>query len=98
VSDGYTYTTLSAHRGEPVRVGVAFYLDDRAWIRFIPGDQRAPHLTIAQDDVSAQISPASPARVTRQDARLARELADRAAEYATAIERLAAEQDGPAEA
>jgi hypothetical protein len=98
VSDGYTYTTLSAHRDEPVRVGVSFYLDDRAWIRFIAGDSAAPHLTISQADVSAQIGPASATRITGQDARLARELADRAAEYAAAIERLAAEHDGPAAA
>ena len=32
MSEGYTYTTISAHPGEPVQVEVAFYLDQRAWL------------------------------------------------------------------
>jgi hypothetical protein len=90
VSGGYTYTTLTGGRDEPVQVRVSFYLDDPAWIRFITSESGTPHLVVSQGDVSAVIGPASAARVTGHDARLARELADRTAEYAAEIERLAA--------
>ena len=36
MSDGYTYTTISARPGERPRIGVAFYLDEHAWIT-VPG-------------------------------------------------------------
>ena len=40
MSDGYTYTTISARPGERPRIGVAFYLDEHAWIT-VPGtDER----------------------------------------------------------
>ena len=32
MSDGYTYTSLTARRGEPVRIDVSFHLDDSAWL------------------------------------------------------------------
>jgi hypothetical protein len=98
VSGGYDYTTLTGGRDEPVQVRVSFYLDDPAWIRFITGES-GPHLVVSQGEVSAVFGPASAARVTGEDVRLARELADRAAEYAAEIERLASEAaTGPAAA
>jgi hypothetical protein len=84
---GYTYTTLSGGPDEPVRVRVSFYLDSAAWIR-VPGvAEGKPHLVVEHGDVSVSFSP-SPGDVSAEDARLARELADRAAEYAAVIERL----------
>jgi hypothetical protein len=47
--------------------------------------------------VSVSIAPACPGQVTEQDAQLARKLADQAATYAAAIERLAA-AGGPGDA
>jgi hypothetical protein len=93
MSEGYTYTTLSAHRGEPVKVGVSLYLDERAWIA-VPGTGTAtPHLSVQHGDVSVSIGPARPGEVTEDDARIARKLADRAAVYAAEVERLAAAGD-----
>jgi hypothetical protein len=92
MSDGYTYTTLNARRGEPARIDLSFHLDGSAWLS-VPGDDTdKPHLLISHGDVSARISPADPDHVTEQDARIARQLADQAAAYAAAIERLAAAQ------
>jgi hypothetical protein len=90
VSAGYTYTTLSAHPGEPVQVGVLLHLDELAWIS-VPGiGSGRPHLSIAHGDVSVAILPSSPDEVTAADARIARTLADKAATYAAEIERLCA--------
>ena len=103
--EGYSYTTLSARRGQAVRVGVSFYLDGRAWIAVPGAGTDKPHLHISHGDVSAGFSPCDPGQVTAEDARIARELADKAAEYAAEIERLhaaspayAAEQGGDAAA
>jgi hypothetical protein len=95
MNEGYTYTTISAHPGEPVQVHVAFYLNQHAWLE-ICGTGK-PHLAISQGDVSVSIAPACPDQVTEQDAQLARKLADQAATYAAAIERLAA-AGGPGDA
>ena len=89
MSEGYTYTTLSSHPGEPVRVGVSFYLDERAYIEFYgaePGGR--PFLSVSHGDVSVHIGPRTDAEVTAEDARIARTLADLAASYAAEIERL----------
>ena len=86
---GYTHTTLSAHPGEPVRVGVSFYLDDTSWITTAGTESGKPLLVIAHGDVSVHFCP-RPGGVTAGDARLARELADQAAEYAACLERLSA--------
>jgi hypothetical protein len=93
VSDGYTYTTISAHPGDPVRVGVSFYLDEHAHLMVAGAGQGSPHLHVSHGDVSASFGPACPDQVTEQDARIARSLADKAAEYAAAVERLAAGSD-----
>jgi hypothetical protein len=93
VSDGYTYTTISAHRGEPVRVGVSFYLDERALLMVAGAEQGTPHLNVTHGDVSVIIGPARHDQVTEQDARIARSLAAQAAAYAAAVERLAAGSD-----
>jgi hypothetical protein len=98
VSDGngYTFTTLSSRPGEPVRVGVLFHLDNRAWIS-VPGTGSGePHLCISHGDVQVNICP-SPGQVTDEDARIARLLADNAVTYAAELERLcpAGGADGP---
>jgi hypothetical protein len=90
MSDGYSYTTISAHPGEPVKVAVSFYLDHRARIDTYAGGRTAPHLTVQLADVSVSIGPAHPGQVSTEDAQLARRLADEAATYAAEIERLAA--------
>lgn len=87
MSDGYTYTTLSARRGEPTQVRVSFYLDQEAWIA-VPGIAAGtPHLHISHGDVSVNIAPRTQ-QPTAEDARIARSLADKAAAYAAEIERL----------
>ncbi len=97
MSEGYTYTTLSARPGEPPEVRVLFYLDQQAWIAACGTGTSKPHLAVSHGDVSVSIGPARPGRVTGQDARLARKLADQAATYAAEIERLAA-AGGPGDA
>jgi hypothetical protein len=98
MSGGYSYTTLSAHEGEPVKVGVSFYLDGRAWIAVPGSGTDQPHLHLSYGDVSVSIGPCTPGRVTAEDARIARELADRAGQYAAEIERLHAASADPDEA
>jgi hypothetical protein len=93
MSDGYTYTTMSAQPGEPTRVGVSFYLDRHAWITVSGVEAGRPGLSIAHGDVSVRVGPSDPDAVTEQDARIARSLADQAATYAAEIERLSAGND-----
>ena len=92
---GYTYTTLSAQPGEPVRVGVSFYLDDAALDRVCRGRDRQAAPGRGARRCVGDASARSPARVTAEDARIARELADQAAEYAAEVERLSAAQRRP---
>jgi len=88
MSGGYTYTTLSAGPDRPVRVGVSFHLDSQAWF-VVPGAGTGqPHLHVSHGNVSADFGPCVPGQVTAEDARIARELADKAAEYAAEIARL----------
>jgi hypothetical protein len=96
MSDGYAYTTISARPGDPVRIGVSLYLDRNAWITVSGEAEGRPHLGIALGDVSVGIGP-GPDEVTVEDARIARSLADKAAQYAAAVEQLAAASEpGPA--
>lgn len=89
MSDGYSYPTLSAEPGQPVRIGVA--LPRHARLDHVLGSESGrPHLAVSHGDVSVRIGPASTDRVTGQDARMARTLADQAAAYAAEVERLAA--------
>jgi hypothetical protein len=91
MSGGYTYTTIAARREQPTKITVSFYLDEDAWI-VVPGaGTDNPHLTIEHGDVTVRVAPRSEA-VTREDATIARRLADQAAEYAAEIERLASRQ------
>ena len=96
MSDGYTYTVISAHPGEPTRIEVSFYLDDRAWISVPGAGSSRPHLHVVQEHVSVSIGP-STETVTAQDVALARQLAAKAARYAAEVERLAAEHTQPGE-
>jgi hypothetical protein len=89
MSEGYSYTTISAHPGEPVKVAVSFYLDHHAWIAACGAENGRPHLAVSHGDVAVSIAPARRGEVTAEDARIARELADEAARYAAEIERLA---------
>jgi hypothetical protein len=89
MSGGYTYTTIVTRREQPTRIGVSFYLDADAWITVPGAGTGTPHLTIAHGDVSVRIGPRAD-EVTAEDARIARNLADQAAIYAAAVERLAA--------
>jgi hypothetical protein len=86
---GYAYTTLSAHPGDAVRVGVSLYLDDRAWMCVTGAENGRPRLTVSLGDVSVCFGPV-PDRATAEDARTARRLAEVAAEYAAEVERLSA--------
>jgi hypothetical protein len=86
---GYTYSTVTARIGEPVHIRVSFYLDSDAWIHLVGAEDDRPHLTVAHGDVSVSIGPQA-GQVTAEDARIARHLADQAAEYAAVIERLSA--------
>jgi hypothetical protein len=89
MSAGYTYTTISADPGEPARVGVSFYLDGRAWITVAGLDTDRPHLGVSLGEVSVRFCPTlGPA--SAEDARIARDLASKATEYAAAVGQLAA--------
>ena len=96
MSAGYTYTTITSGPDEPVRIGVSFHLDDAAWIRVCGLDDDRPQLSIMHGEVGVDFLP-TPGRVTEADARIARDLADKAAVYAADVERLRAEQDARAE-
>jgi hypothetical protein len=92
MSDGYTYTTLSARRGEPTQVHVSFFLDQEAWIA-VPGIAAGtPHLHISHGHVSVNVGPRT-GQLTAEDARIARVLADKTAAYAAEIERLCPPDD-----
>lgn len=90
MSGGYTYTTISARPGEPVRVGVGFYLGQDAWIAVCGAGDDRPHLALRHGDVTVSIGPARADQVTQEDARIAQRLADQTARYAAEIGRLAA--------
>jgi hypothetical protein len=89
MSEGYTYTTISTDPGEPGRIGVSFYLDSRARITVYGQESGQPHLSFSLGEVSVTVSPA-PGPATAEDARIARELASKAADYAAAVEQIAA--------
>ena len=95
MSDGYTYTTISARPGERPRIGVAFYLDEHAWIT-VPGtdERQAAPAHRARRGVGVASARAAEA-ITAEDVVIARRLADQAAEYAAEIERLAASTSRP---
>jgi hypothetical protein len=55
----------------------------------VPGGETGkPHLHISHGDGTVRLCPRDPDAVTGEDARMARELADKAAEHAAEIERL----------
>jgi hypothetical protein len=89
MSEGYTYTAISTDPGEPGRIGVSFYLDNRAWITFCGQEDGRPQLSVSLGEVGVRICPA-PGTATAEDARIARDLASKAADYAAAVEQLAA--------
>ena len=92
---GYTFTTITGGPEEPTRIEGSFYLDDAARIRLYGLDDDRPQLGIAHGHVEVTFHPGG-GRVTEDDARLARELADKAATYAAEVERLRAEHDARA--
>jgi hypothetical protein len=97
VSGGYSYTSINSEPGKATRIGVSFHLDRAAWIAAVGLDSDRPHLTINHGDVTACIAPV-PGPITQEGARIARELADQAALYADALQRLANEHDPQAAA
>jgi uncharacterized small protein (DUF1192 family) len=92
MNGGYSYVTIMAAADEPTRIEVSFHLDDSAWVRAYGLDEDRPQLTIRHGDVATTFAPTT-GRITEDDVRMARELADRAALYAAGVERLKAEQD-----
>ena len=89
---GYTYTTLTAKPGEPMRVHTAFYLDDTASIQLVPGVRsRRPFLSIDHGDVGVYIGPRANVTPTTQDVALIRDLAEQATALLAEVERLHAE-------
>jgi hypothetical protein len=87
--EGYTFASLTVRPGEPTRVRVSLYLDGQAWMYVAGAEDGRPHLTVAHGDVSVAFGP-PPDQITPQDAQIAQRLADLAAEYAAAVERLTA--------
>jgi hypothetical protein len=78
MSAGYSYATISTHPGEPSRIGVSLYLDSRAWIASCGQEAGRPQLTVSLGEVSVGVFPA-PGPATAEDARIARDLASKAA-------------------
>jgi hypothetical protein len=87
MSEGYSYTTITATQGEPTSINVSFHLDGHAWIFASDEGSEHPHVSIHHGKVSVRIGP-HPGPVTEQDAQLARILADKTAQYAAEVERL----------
>jgi hypothetical protein len=97
VSAGYSFTTIVSGVDEPARIEVSFRLDDAALIRVFGLDDNQPQLCIRHGQTAVDFLPTT-GRITEADARVARELADRAAVYATDVEWLKAEQNAKAAA
>ena len=89
MSAGYAYTTISLDPGAPGRIGVSFYLDSRARITVYGQDDGRPQVRVSLGEVSVRICPA-PGQAGAEDARIARDLAAKAADYAADVEQLAA--------
>jgi hypothetical protein len=96
MTGGYTYTTIRGGPEEAMRIEVSFHLDDAAWIRACGQDGDRPSLAIRHGDVGVDFAP-TPGRITEDDVRVARQLADQAAAYAAGVERFKADQDARAE-
>jgi hypothetical protein len=91
VSAGYSYTTITSGREEATRIGVSFHLDGISWVRACGLDTDRPQLDIDHGQVTARFSPV-PDVISETDVRVARQLADQAALYAAAVERVHAQQ------
>jgi len=87
VSAGHTYTTITSGPGKPARIDVLVYPDEAARIRVCGLDDGTPQLWISYGDVDVTFLPTL-GPVTATDARIARDLAAKAAAYAAAVERL----------
>ncbi|HEY3732353.1 MAG TPA: hypothetical protein VGL63_00375 [Streptosporangiaceae bacterium] len=96
MSGGYTFTTITAGAEEAARIEVSFYLDDAARIRIYGTDCDRPQFCITHGEVSVAFL-TTKTRVTEDDARIARQLADQAVAFAAEVERLRAEHDARAE-
>ena len=92
MSAGYTYTTIKSEPGQPARIDVLVYPDEAVRIRVCGLDEGKPQLWISYGDADVTFLPTLGA-VTATDARVARELADKAATYAAAVERLHTENN-----
>jgi hypothetical protein len=97
VSAGYTYTTIRSQPDDRIRIDVLVYPDDAVRIRVCGLDEDKPQFWIAYGDVDVTFLPTS-GQITETDARIARELPDKAAIYAAEVERLHAEHEARAAA
>lgn len=86
--EGYSYTTITAGRDEPSRIGVHFYLDTTAWVQAIGAGKDRCHLYLEHGDISVSISPIDTAHVTETDVNMARQLVEAAATYLIETQRL----------
>ncbi len=94
----YAYATITMAPDEPSRVDVSFYLNEDAWVRAHTQAADQPFLSVRLGDVSVRIAPRRDG-LTKQDAKIARHLADQAALYAAEVERRSSAQaSGPAAA
>jgi hypothetical protein len=86
MSEGYAYTTISTDPGEPARIGVSVYLDEQASITVVGRHTGRPHLSVSLGEVSVRFG-MTPDAVTAEDARMARSLADQAADSLSKLAR-----------
>jgi hypothetical protein len=90
MNDGYSYTTISAHRGESTDIGVALHLDGAARITVlgIGRDGAGFYLGIRHCGAHVDIGPVEPTRITATDVQVARKLAEATQAYLAEVERL----------
>ncbi|MEU9887072.1 hypothetical protein [Sphaerisporangium sp. NPDC051011] len=87
--NGYTYTTISMHPGNPAHVGVNIYPDQHASVRHYPvGDDARVFMSIDFDHTSVSIGTASDTTVTDTHVKFARDLFEAAARFLADCERL----------
>jgi glutamine synthetase len=88
---GYTYTVITGHPGEAMKVRTSFYLDETAHIVLVGAGTDRAFLSIDHGDVSVDIGPRVNVKPTDQDVDLIRQLAEKSAALLAEVERLHAE-------
>ena len=97
MSEGYTYTMIKSQPDDRIRIDVTICADETARIRICGLDEGKPQLWIAHGDVDVTFMPTL-GPVTSTDVQIARDLASKAALYATEVERLHSRQNTQATA